>query len=114
MRISDWSSDVCSSDLTPRSFMTVTSRRVDKCLAVVESQTTDIHRSGSRARWRCATAHSSMCMTTPYPSRMQIGRASGRDRVCQYVLFSVVAVSLKKNRSQLRCFKLQNYTLELL
>src|SRR3546814_10313073 len=31
---------------TPRSFMTATSRRVDKCLAVVESQTTDIHRSG--------------------------------------------------------------------
>src|SRR3546814_15056343 len=30
------------------------------------------------------------------PVAMAIGRAAGRERVCQYVLISVVAVSLKK------------------
>src|SRR3546814_21170312 len=34
--------------------------------------------------------------------KRQIGRASGRERVCQYVEISVVAVSLKK-KSKNRC-----------
>src|SRR3546814_17879774 len=33
-------------------------------------------------------------------STVKIGRASCRDRVCQYVSFSVVAVSLKKKRNR--------------
>src|SRR3546814_15927571 len=33
----------------------------------------------------------------PPPSASEIGRASCRERVCQYVEISVVAVSLKKN-----------------
>src|SRR3546814_18810457 len=32
----------------------------------------------------------------------QIGRASGRDRVCEYVYISVVAVSLKNNNRKIR------------
>src|SRR3546814_18639512 len=32
--------------------------------------------------------------------RFEIGRASCRERVCQYVYISVVAVSLKKNRDK--------------
>src|SRR3546814_11039918 len=34
------------------------------------------------------------------PQRAEIGRASCRERVCQYVEISVVAVSLKKNKKK--------------
>src|SRR3546814_17820479 len=33
-----------------------------------------------------------------WPLQKQIGRASGRERVCQYVSISVVAVALKKKK----------------
>src|SRR3546814_18524585 len=36
----------------------------------------------------------------PDPPHLQIGRASCRERVCQYVSISVVAVSLKKKSKQ--------------
>src|SRR3546814_20313889 len=69
MRISDWSSDVCSSDLV------------------------------ARRRWR-ATALGTSCRLIRFllslPARHhEIGRASCRERVCQYVSISVVAVSVK-------------------
>src|SRR3546814_18161214 len=35
-------------------------------------------------------------VSQPIQLRIKIGRASGRERVCQYVKISVVAVSLKK------------------
>src|SRR3546814_16932853 len=41
-------------------------------------------------------AHFSVRFSTSSPSVLSIGRASCRGRVCQYVLLSVVAVSLKK------------------
>src|SRR3546814_17054009 len=77
MRISDWSSDVCSSDL--------------HCAA------------SSRTRF-CPHGHSRLSiMEGPVAQvedndgSLEIGRASCRERVCQYVEISVVAVSLKKN-----------------
>src|SRR3546814_8914254 len=65
MRISDWSSDVCSSDLT-RSLRQIC-RSGNAALAALDPEN-----EGSAA------------MTAPAPSR-QIGRASCRERVCQYV-----------------------------
>src|SRR3546814_14583662 len=89
MRISDWSSDVCSSDLLR-----------------------DAHHHGAgyppgqRARTACAVSGaarrhaSARCAGSDGVSVLftgqEIGRASCRERVYQYVLISVVAVSLKK------------------
>src|SRR3546814_13444100 len=113
MRISDWSSDVCSSDLggeaLPERFLTVAAGNHDRHLAV------------HRAQFRCERIASAVrqadvdeCGIDPAvgktdlvqrfhrryrlldPKAQQIGRASCRERVCQYVSNSVVAVSLNK------------------
>src|SRR3546814_2959220 len=67
MRISDWSSDVCSSDLS-------TALRVSSIEAFCgRFKSTRISgRSEDGKNWFCT-------------KRMQIGRASCRERVCQYV-----------------------------
>src|SRR3546814_18048136 len=85
MRISDWSSDVCSSDLhrsacRPDSGFFRHSRRQRLCLAVA---------AGRYLAFAGAEQ----------PDRGEIGRASCRERVCQYVSISVVAVSLKKKQA---------------
>src|SRR3546814_7145670 len=70
MRISDWSSDVCSSDLVHTPSVTRPSSTVKPGCSVELP-----HASGSsmpRSRW------SSL-------NRDQIGRASCRERACQYV-----------------------------
>src|SRR3546814_6768236 len=67
LRISDWSSDVCSSDLG----------------IVPMTQTATL-------------AHPKVIKAATSTPRPEIGRASSRERVCQYVWLSVVAVSLKK------------------
>src|SRR3546814_13167359 len=108
MRISNWSSDVCSSDL----------------VALVDG---DALGGGFELALACQTivAESGVQMGFPevlfglFPGMgaysllsqrgspkvaepMKIGRASCRDRVCQYVSLSVVAVSLKKNTNRSR------------
>src|SRR3546814_17345718 len=82
MRISDWSSDVCSSDL-----YTVE-------LAPLQSydagQVRIVHQTPIRPpRWIDICLASGECSV----AGQKIGRASCRDRVCQYVYISVVAVS---------------------
>src|SRR3546814_9563956 len=87
MRISDWSSDVCSSDLTQRVRfnldiqMQAPREPLDDDVARVLSYDTVI----ADIRELTGRGHIN-----------QIGRASCRERVCQYVKISVVAVSLKK------------------
>src|SRR3546814_11906525 len=92
VRISDWSSDVCSSDLFTRHVLVCLHRG----------------RTGRRGRTlaRAVRSHG----RRPRAGRLafvpearqsdalgnQIGRASCRERVGQYVYISVVAVSLKK------------------
>src|SRR3546814_19378238 len=90
MRISDWSSDVCSSDLSVD----------DKPEAIEEAgpwngtivlgataRTGNTDNTGTTAEVTIAYLGGSWT---------QIGRASCRERVCQDVSISVVAVSLKK------------------
>src|SRR3546814_1049273 len=70
MRISDWSSDVCSSDLcSPRTTARGSRRRSGKLAEIVF-----LRKQEARATGRIACG-----------SGLQIGRASCRERVCQYV-----------------------------
>src|SRR3546814_13750987 len=99
-RISDWSSDVCSSDLMHRlgrrpskiDHRRIEAREdhhlgrrpgdchIETALAALASQRAEVHRHSARPR-----------VLGP-----KLGRASCRERVCQYVSISVVAVSLNK------------------
>src|SRR3546814_14825468 len=78
MRISDWSSGVCSSDLALRYADSTNEVR----LKIKLSQGGDAH---------------------SLSAGMEIGRASCRERVCQYVSISVAAVSLKQQTKLQRC-----------
>src|SRR3546814_3091142 len=72
MRISDWSSDVCSSDLACRSDH-----------AGVEEQRLCGDRSDARSSFRSPWV--SRILRGPLCAVVEIGRASCRERVCQYV-----------------------------
>src|SRR3546814_20045180 len=78
MRISDWSSDVCSSDLP---------EAVAGAGAPARSRYLRVDGGGEEALGADPVAGA---------DAREIGRASCRERVCQYVSISVVAVSLKK------------------
>src|SRR3546814_19090479 len=93
MRISDWSSDVCSSDLSKVDHLIIgggmantflAARGVDVGKSLCEHDLVDT----ANAIFEAADAAG--CTI-----HLQIGRASCRERVCPYVLISVVAVSLK-------------------
>src|SRR3546814_21038216 len=140
MRISDWSSDVCSSDLQrvrclvaavngialrrageiddgdrEREFAFRTAEPLESVPAV-ETQTlrsrigqTDVLERHARAapceirRIDAAVEHACKPVQrrlrlAAAPGFMQIGRASCRERVCQYVSLSVVAVAIQKKK----------------
>src|SRR3546814_13020002 len=120
MRISDWSSDVCSSDLDDRSgrksimaLMSIAHRcptgpsRQETPMTTYESAfpTAAFARAVRRAGPRHAALYQYAALNLPAAAlvtvawQREIGRASGRERVCQYVLISVVAVSLKKKNT---------------
>src|SRR3546814_6726328 len=73
MRISDWSSDVCSSDLSLRLAAPQREPRVRQQVVVAVAATVRALRSS------CTPQGSATGMRT------EIGRASCRERVCQYV-----------------------------
>src|SRR3546814_18954556 len=88
MRISDWSSDVCSSDLVSSKL----ARRASPAFFRTSKRCRDAaHRRGKADRHQ-TSRHIDL------RRQREIGRASCRERVCQYVEISVVAVSLKKKR----------------
>src|SRR3546814_4416514 len=84
MRISDWSSDVCSSDLAEGA-------RIDEGFAPVEAEYA--HAQGDRGRGQddadrrraVDPADRIGAFLLREPFARQIGRASCRERVCQYV-----------------------------
>src|SRR3546814_15327893 len=104
MRISDWSSDVCSSDLTAslkgrffastsaHSSRAVTSAGVLRPRSMNEKGLTLDH--GQDRRLPVSSQERGSCQSDNSPST--IGSASCRARVCQYVSISVGAVTLKK------------------
>src|SRR3546814_20336343 len=93
MRISDWSSDVCSSDLgNPRAFRPC----AQDCPYRPREWRGGRYRVGARPGWRRSARPTRR--EDPGGWCRQIGRASCRERVCQYVEISVVAVSLKNKK----------------
>src|SRR3546814_18395835 len=93
MRISDWSSDVCSSDLA------AARSPIDALLASRE-RPGEALRLADTILSRDATHCLALTVRADIPLRQgKIGRASCRERVCQYVSIPVVAVSFKKQRT---------------
>src|SRR3546814_14393262 len=104
MRISDWSSDVCSSDLA------ATARAGAAAWHAADTGTTSLHAVEAAEMARLASL---VGVPTAGALRFQgsgqitdlgmladaIGRASCRERVWLYGLLSVVAVSLKKKKT---------------
>src|SRR3546814_12421445 len=88
MRISDWSSDVCSSDLPiGGDHRDIGVQRGEGGLHVrILQRNRRAHLYAPLFRLRMHGGG----------AQRQIGRASCRERVCQYVSISVVALSLKK------------------
>src|SRR3546814_15864700 len=99
MRISDWSSDVCSSDLIER-------MRVGQPVEVhSDLYGGDVTYHGHIAGLGAGSGSAFALLPAQNASGnwiKKIGRASCRERVCQYVLISVVAVSLTKKKKQRR------------
>src|SRR3546814_11218095 len=93
MRISDWSSDVCSSDLgwsVPR----------EARQAALQGLEPDLRAALELAAERIRAYHAGQKPEdrdeTDAAGVRKIGRASCRERGCQYVAIAVVGVSLKK------------------
>src|SRR3546814_17423421 len=91
MRISDWSSDVCSSDLAGLAAGPLQDRLARSAQAL-------------DARWQ-----QWFDQPLELPEARELvndtrknGRASCRERVCQYVSISVVAVSVKKKKKKIQ------------
>src|SRR3546814_3736482 len=83
MRISDWSSDVCSSDLGPRAGAAVDVLRAVQPRALHRGAAVLVPPQRQDARDRAAVARPGKAWLRR--ARGQIGRASCRERVCQYV-----------------------------
>src|SRR3546814_9400080 len=75
MRISDWSSDVCTSDLIHRA----PCRRGSPCRLFALSGDAGAIRDNPGKPWCADTCRA------PRAPRWKIGRASCRERVCKYV-----------------------------
>src|SRR3546814_6567049 len=80
MRISDWSSDVCSSDLNERQ-MNASRPFPAQALHAIDHFVPD----GRGDEFGDFTAKKRNFLDQSGGDRLQIGRASCRDRVCQYV-----------------------------
>src|SRR3546814_15788464 len=102
MRISDWSSDVCSSDLAadpqPRRRRAGAERICSGLLFTACRRRPHHHRSDADLERRAGLPGYARPLHARTGGRMEIGRASWRERVCQYVKISVGAVSLKKKK----------------
>src|SRR3546814_12462330 len=107
MRISDWSSDVCSSDLGQNDQVDlrelVRRNDDDDLLDAALDGAMAIKPKGhdfSIAKGAAPAVSRHMSVTGGSSEDEKHGRASSRERVCQYGEISVVAVSLEKKTRQ--------------
>src|SRR3546814_20505369 len=96
MRISDWSSDVCSSDLTYLRAFAAIERFEGR--AALSTWLTRIAINEALGRKRAAERRRAS-LDGNSVTMLEIGSASVRERVCPYVVISVVAGSLKKKNT---------------
>src|SRR3546814_11167714 len=102
MRISDWSSDVCSSDLLGSGSET-------RAIAFIDQLTVAQHEQRARLPDIVGVSEQRIGARPDRGGQSgQIGSASCRDSVCQYVYISVVAVSLKKQIKILHNIEIHN------
>src|SRR3546814_5193868 len=87
MRISDWSSDVCSSDLSFNGINTasLSASRMPFYLINCTDLRRSILRLKAKFHFRDRSATSNFAPLHAKMSKLEIGRASCRERVCQYV-----------------------------
>src|SRR3546814_18032968 len=103
MRISDWSSDVCPSDLLAGVKRNLHGKlSLPVCRVGDAASRPDLadlrgnHRVLRGRHSQCAVEDDLLGLVAEGRSvRAEIGRASCRERVCQYVKIKVVAVTLK-------------------
>src|SRR3546814_20044421 len=100
MRISDWSSDVCSSDLKLPMFGVTTLEE-----QLYSSLDTD------RLIARLVGFFGALALILACIGLYEIGRASCRERVCQFVSISVVAVSFNKKHYTSLILSLHSFSL---
>src|SRR3546814_11159630 len=112
MRSIDWSSDVCSSDLDSWIVGELRNkilfdREVRSINYSIDSVAGTIYLMGIGQSEKEVLRVIDHARDVPYVRRVvsyvqQIGRASCRDRVCLYVSISVVALSLKKKKNNIK------------
>src|SRR3546814_10516586 len=81
-RISDWSSDVCSSDLRFHQSLALRQERTSRQQINVWIKDQDQHKDHSAGG---AYPGQAQVAAEPFAHQCQIGRASCREGVCQYV-----------------------------
>src|SRR3546814_12041531 len=114
MRISEWSSDVCSSDLKyinykipPPEYLVHDDFEIMSLIVINRHPNTAVLGEQFAKQLQPRPYHGQLLamlqiiviMLKGRP-RIKIGRASCRERVCQYVYISVFAVSLKKKHKK--------------
>src|SRR3546814_15919775 len=106
MRISDWSSDVCSSDLSLPRRMALLDWAAQSGAWIIEDDYDGEYRYVSRPLPALRSLdrdgrviYAGTFSKVLFPGK--IGRASCSERVCQYVSISVVAVSFTKKQQQM-------------
>src|SRR3546814_20290892 len=104
IRISDWSSDVCSSDLPPA----LRRGEIDVGLLLSPVPSDGLQLDALRSEgWLVAMP--SDHRLADYEMIAKFGRAPCRDKVCQYVYITVAAVILKKKIIQAALTYAQEY-----
>src|SRR3546814_19010105 len=101
MRISDWSSDVCSSDLSGGGVRVTWSDAGDLGMRPLHRWFGLFFDRMIGGDFEKGLAKLKKLSETPDGVSEQLGRASCRERVCPYVYISVLAVYLKKKHKQI-------------